>query len=87
MVMRHFGGGIGHASRVLPHDCESSLDSDSSMDSEYDLHSAHTGEEEGIEANSEPDDISMSSSSSAASHDDPLEESDLDSDDGGYDSL
>jgi hypothetical protein len=85
--MRHFGGGIGHSSRVLPGDCESSSDSDSSMGSEYDLHSAHAGEEEGIEANSEPDDISVSSSSSAASHDDPLGESDLDSDDDGYDSL
>ena len=89
MVMHHFGGGIGHSSRVLPHECESSSDSDSSMGSEYDIHSAHAGEDEEIEANSEPDDISVSSgsNSSAASHDDPLEESDLDSDDDGYDSL
>jgi len=91
MVMRHFGGGIGHSSRVLPHDSdsESSSDSDSSMGSESES-DPHSGEEEEIEAISEPDNISMSSKSSTASHDnDPLdsEKSDLDTEDDGYDSL
>ena len=87
MLMRHFGGGIGHLSHVLSQDSESSSDSDSAMDtdSESNLHSAAL--EGGFENNSGSDSVSVSSTSSESSLDDDSQESDLDSGDNGYDSL
>jgi hypothetical protein len=82
MLMRHFGGGIGHLSHVLPQDSESS-DSDSAVDtdSESNLHSAGEG---GFENS---DSASVSSTSSESSLHNDSEESDLDSGDNGYDSF
>ena len=87
MLMRHFGGGIGHLSHVLREDSESS-DSDSAMntDSESNLPSAALEGEGGFENDSESDSASCSTSSES-SLDDDSQESDLDSRDNGYDSL
>jgi Sec-independent protein translocase protein TatA len=95
MVMRHFGGGIGHIQSALNQDDEGIVSEGESMDTSDQTHAItqarqDTTDEDGgaddLDASDREDDSEMETSSSASSSSE-VDESELDTDDDGYDSL
>jgi hypothetical protein len=82
MVMRHFGGGIGHPRSALP----GHLQHDDHNVSEEDVGQDTMLDEDGGADDSKDGDSEMETSSSASSSAED-DETDLDTDDNGYDSL